>query len=120
MKVLLIIPDGLGDRPAPELDGKTPLEAAHTPNMDALADAGINGLYTVFGPGIPVGSPIALHVMFGYPTEEFADRGVLLSVARGLETNYDDVILAARFASVASENGRLRLLARFIREEEET
>ena len=120
MRVLLVIPDGLGDRPAPQLGGHTPLEAAHTPNMDAVVDAGINGLYTVFGPGIPVGSPVALHVMFGYPPEEFPDRGVLLSVARGLETNYDDVVQAARFASVRSENGRLRLLARFIREEEET
>ncbi|MFQ5933623.1 MAG: hypothetical protein ACE5KI_03160 [Dehalococcoidia bacterium] len=119
MKVLLIIPDGLGDRPAPTLNGKTPLEAAHTPNMDALAQAGINGLYSVFGPGIPVGSPVALHVMFGYPPEEFPDRGVLLSVARGLETNYDDVVLSARLASVRPENGRLRLLARFIRDEEE-
>ncbi len=119
MKVLLVIPDGLGDRPSPQLDGQTPLEAAHTPNMDAVADAGINGLYSVFGPGIPVGSPVALHVMFGYPPEEFPDRGVLLSVARGLETNYDDVVLAARFASVRPEDGHLRLLARFIREEEE-
>ena len=119
MKILLIIPDGLGDRPSPVLDGQTPLEAAHTPNMDALAEAGINGLYSVFGPGIPVGSPVAIHVMFGYPPEEFPDRGVLLSVARGLETNYEDVVLAARFSSVSSEDSRLRLLARFIREEEE-
>ncbi len=41
-KILLIILDGLGDRPAPELEGKTPLEAAYTPNMDALAKVGIN------------------------------------------------------------------------------
>ena len=119
MKILLIIPDGLGDRPAPELDGRTPLEAAHTPNMDRLADAGINGLYSVFGPGIPVGSPIAIHVMFGYAPEDFPDRGVLLSVARGLETNYDDVVLAARFASAAPQNGTLRLLDRFMRGREE-
>ena len=37
MRVLLIIFDGLADRPAPELDGKTPLEAARTPNLDRLA-----------------------------------------------------------------------------------
>ena len=120
MKTLLIIPDGLGDRPARELGGKTPLEAASTPNLDMLADAGISGQYTVFGPGIPVGSPIALHVMLGYSPDEFPDRGVLISVARGLETNYEDVVLAARFASVAQENGQLRLLSRFIRDEEET
>lgn len=119
MKVLLIIPDGLGDRPAEELEGKTPLEAANSPNLDMLADAGMSGQYTVFAPGIPVGSPIALHVMMGYPVDEFPDRGVLISVARGLETSYEDVVLAARFASVAHGEGQLRLLSRFIRDEEE-
>ncbi len=119
MKILLIIPDGLGDRPASSLGGLTPLEAANTPNLDALAKDSINGLYTVFGPGIPVGSPIAIHMMFGYDPKDFSDRGVLLAVARGLETNYEDVVLAARFASVTPENGTLRLLERFIRGEEE-
>ncbi|MEE9325516.1 MAG: alkaline phosphatase family protein [Dehalococcoidia bacterium] len=118
-KILLIILDGLGDRPAPGLEGKTPLEAAYTPNMDALAKVGINGLYSVFAPGVPVGSPIALHTMFNYPGEDYPDRGVLIAVSRGFETNYEDVVLAARFASVEPHNGQLKLRARFIKEAEE-
>lgn len=120
MRILLIIFDGLADRPAPELDGRTPLEAARTPNLDRLAAQGINGLFHPKGPGYPLGSPLALHLMFGYPEEEFPDRGPLLATARGLEIPAGAVVLAARFASaVREEDGRLRLVERFIRGREE-
>jgi 2,3-bisphosphoglycerate-independent phosphoglycerate mutase len=119
MNILLIILDGLGDRPAPELGGKTPLEAARTPNLDRLAAEGINGLLHPKSRGYPLGSPLALHLMFGYPEESFPDRGPLLARARGLELPDDAVVLAARFAAVVPEAGRLRLLQRFIRGREE-
>ena len=120
MRVLLIIFDGLADRPAPELDGKTPLEAARTPNLDRLAAAGINGLMHPKSPGYPLGSPLALHLMFGYPEDAFPDRGPLLASARGLSIAPGDVVLAARFASVEEQpDGRLRLLQRFIRGREQ-
>lgn len=120
MKILLIIFDGLADRPAPELDGKTPLEAARTPNLDRLAAEGINGLQHPKSPGYALGSPLALHLMFGYPESEFPDRGPLLATARGYDIAEGDVVLAARFASVDREtDGRLRLLQRFIRGREE-
>jgi len=67
VKILLIIFDGLADRPSPELGGKTPLEAARTPNLDRLAAEGINGLQHPKSPGYALGSPLALHLMFGYP-----------------------------------------------------
>jgi len=63
MRILLIIFDGLADRPAPELKGKTPLEAARTPNLNRLAAEGINGLMHPKSPGYPLGSPLALHLM---------------------------------------------------------
>ncbi|MBI1885000.1 MAG: 2,3-bisphosphoglycerate-independent phosphoglycerate mutase [Chloroflexi bacterium] len=119
MNVLFIVFDGLADRPAPELGGKTPLEAAQTPNLDRLAAAGINGMQHPLAPGYPLGSPLALHLMLGYPEEQFPDRGPLLAVARGLPLGYDDVALAARFASVRLEDGRLALVQRFIRGEED-
>lgn len=120
MNALLIILDGLADRPAPELDGRTPLEAASTPNMDRLAAEGISGLHHPKSPGYPLGSPLALHLMFGYPEEQFPDRGPLLATARGLPIADGDVILAARFASAVRDGDRLRLVERFIRGEEET
>ena len=120
MRILLIIFDGLADRPAPELQGKTPLEAARTPNLDRLAAEGINGLMHPKSPGYPLGSPLALHLMFGYPEHEFPDRGPLLASARGLSIAPGDVVLAARFASVEKQpNGRLSLVQRFVRGREE-
>jgi 2,3-bisphosphoglycerate-independent phosphoglycerate mutase len=120
MRILLIIFDGLADRPAPELEGKTPLEAARTPNLDRLAADGVNGLMHPKSPGYPLGSPLALHLMFGYPEVEFPDRGPLLASARGLPISPSDVVLAARFASVETQpDGRLRLVQRFIREREQ-
>ena len=115
MRILLVIFDGLADRPAPELGGKTPLEAARTPNLDRLAAEGINGLLHPKSPGYPLGSPLALHLMFGYPEEEFPDRGPLLATARGLAIPDGAVVLAARFASAVREaDGRLRLVERFV------
>jgi 2,3-bisphosphoglycerate-independent phosphoglycerate mutase len=40
MKYIFLVPDGAADDPLPELDGKTPLEAARTPNLDSLAAKG--------------------------------------------------------------------------------
>lgn len=120
MRILLIIFDGLADRPAPELGGKTPLEAARTPNLDRLAAGGINGLFHPKSPGYPLGSPLALHLMFGYPEDQFPDRGPLLASARGFPIVDSDVVLAARFASIAAEpDGRLRLAQRFVRGRED-
>ncbi|MDO8613680.1 MAG: phosphoglycerate mutase, partial [Dehalococcoidia bacterium] len=95
MNILLIIFDGLADRPAPELDGRTPLEAARTPNLDRLAAEGVSGLFHPKSPGYPLGSPLALHLMFGYAEEEFPDRGPLLAAARGLPIADGEVVLAA-------------------------
>jgi 2,3-bisphosphoglycerate-independent phosphoglycerate mutase len=120
MRILLIIFDGLADRPAPELDGKTPLEAARTPNLDRLATEAINGLFHPKSPGYPLGSPLALHLMFGYPEHEFPDRGPLLALARGIELQPGDIALAARFASVeAHSDGTLKLIQRFVRDREQ-
>ena len=120
MRILLIIFDGLADRPAPELDGRTPLEAAHTPHLDRLAAEGVNGFLHPKSPGYPLGSPLALHLMFGYAEAEFPDRGPLLATARGIETAPGDITLAARFASVEPQpDGRLRLIQRFVRGRED-
>ena len=119
MKVLLMIFGGLADRPAPELAGKTPLEAACTPNMDRLAKNGITGLFHPLKPGYAVGSPLAVHLMFGYAEELYPNRGPLLAVGRGLQFRDAKVALAARLSSVALEGGKIRLVQRFIRNEEE-
>ena len=65
MKLLFIVLDGLGDRPIPELGGKTPLEYADTPNMDKFASLGMNGLLHVIAPGVTPGSDTAHLALFG-------------------------------------------------------
>ena len=114
LRLLVIFFDGLGDRPAPELGGRTPLEAARTPNLDRLAAEGITGLSHAKSPGYALGSPLALHLLFGYPEEQFPDRGPLLARARGVAQAPGQVVLAARFASAAPEGRQLRLVQRFI------
>ena len=119
MRILLIIFDGLGDRPAAELDGQTPLEAARTPQLDRLAHEGITGLMHAKSPGYALGSPLALHLMFGYPEALFPDRGSLLARAREVAVGEGAVVLAARMASTVAEGGRLRLVERFLSGREE-
>ena len=50
--LLYVCLDGLGDDPLPELDGRTPLEAADTPTLDGLAARGRSGIVVTVGPGI--------------------------------------------------------------------
>jgi hypothetical protein len=52
LPIVLVILDGLGDRPIPELGDRTPAEAAHTPHLDALARAGASGWHLPFGWGL--------------------------------------------------------------------
>lgn len=76
MKAILVVMDGLGDRPIKEFKGKTPLEHAKTPNLDALAKRGINGIMDTVGPGITPGSDTAHLSLFGLdPHEHYHGRG---------------------------------------------
>ena len=114
LRLLTIFFHGLGDRPVPELGGLTPLEAARTPNLDRLASEGITGLLHAKSPGYALGSPLALHLLFGYPQAQFPDRGPLLATARGVDQRPGQVALAARFACAVPEGRRLRLVQRFV------
>lgn len=111
-KILLIVLDGLGDRPARKLDGKTPLEAAHTPRLDLLAQRGINGLFHALSLGIPLPTDIAHYLMFGYPLEERPGRSVFEAMGYGVSFSDDEVLLSTSFALVAQEGGELRIVER--------
>ena len=100
---VLVVMDGLGDRPLNELDGKTPLQAAKTPTFDRLAREGQNGLMNVIGPGITPGSDTAHLALFGYdPIVEYPGRGPLEAFGAGLETEPGDVAFRSNFATVDS------------------
>ena len=65
MKYLILVGDGMGDLPLAELDGRTPLQAAKTPNMDRLAREGVLGLTQTIPPGKGAGQRHGQHVSFG-------------------------------------------------------
>ena len=80
MKGLILIMDGMGDRPIKELGNKTPLEAANTPNMDKMAAEGITGIMDSIAPGIIPGSDTAHLSILGYNPYEMRSDGALLLV----------------------------------------
>lgn len=100
-RILYVILDGLGDDPLPQLGGKTPLEAAQTPNLDRLARDGRNGYVTTVGEGIAPESDIAVFAVLGYdPHEHHTGRGPIEAVGEGLEVNDGDLAYRVNFATV--------------------
>ena len=72
MKYAIVIPDGCADEPQESLGGKTPLQAANTPAMDAIAAAGIVGRSNNVPAHLPAGSAVANMSLLGYdPIEHF-------------------------------------------------
>ncbi len=100
-KAILIISDGLGDRPIPTLKGKTPLEAANKPTLDKLAAKGITGLVHVLSPGIPPGSDTGHLSLFGYDARDcYTGRGPFEALGAGLDLEPTDVAFRGNFATV--------------------
>jgi 2,3-bisphosphoglycerate-independent phosphoglycerate mutase len=99
-RIVLLVMDGLGGLPR-ESDGKTELEAAHTPNLDRLAREGINGLSSPIGRGITPGSGPAHLALFGYdPIQYGVGRGVLAALGVGFELGPNDVAARGNFCTV--------------------
>lgn len=99
-KILLLIADGVGDRPCEELDGMTPLEYAKTPNLDRLAETGTTGIVDVLGAGIPIGTDLGHMILFGYGKEDYPGRGPIEASGAGLALEPGDVALRSNFATV--------------------
>jgi 2,3-bisphosphoglycerate-independent phosphoglycerate mutase len=103
-KAAILIGDGLGDRPVPELDGRTPLEAADTPTLDRVALAGECGQMDPIGPGIRAGSDTSHLAILGYnPFEVYTGRGPFEALGIGMSVERGDVCFRCNFASVKGE-----------------
>lgn len=98
--IIFVVFDGLGDRPIKDLGWQTPLEAAHTPNLDKLASLGITGLLHTIERGIRPGSDVAHLSILGYePKHHYSGRGPFEAAGCGIELQTGDIAFRGNLAT---------------------
>ena len=103
--MIYVLLDGVGDLPHPNLNGKTPLEAANTPTLDKIASNGVIGEVISVGKGIAPESDIAVFNMLGYKFEhvDYAGRGVIEAIGVGIDFKNGDLALRGNFSTLNEE-----------------
>ncbi len=104
-KGLMIILDGLGDRPNPDLNGRTPLQAAHTPVMDGLLVAGSCGQVDPLSAGFPVATHTGSAALMGVARKDLLslERGPVEAAGVGVDMRSGDILLRANFATLQDD-----------------
>ena len=103
--MIYVLLDGVGDLPHPNLNGKTPLEAANTPTLDKIASNGVIGEVISVGKGIAPESDIAVFNMLGYKFEhvDYAGRGVIEAIGDGIDFKDGDLALRGNYSTLNEE-----------------
>jgi len=103
--IIYVLLDGVGDLPHPDLEGKTPLEAANTPNLDKIAKNGSIGQVISVGKGIAPESDIAVFNMLGYKFlhSDYVGRGVIEAIGVGIDFKDGDLALRGNFSTLNDE-----------------
>jgi len=101
MKYVIVLPDGAADEPVDQLEGRTPIEAADTPNIDWIAMNGRQGRVVTVPDGFTPGSDVATLSLFGYdPRTDYCGRAPLEAAAKGLKTSPDEMIFRCNLVTV--------------------
>lgn len=104
MKYIVLVPDGMADYPMEELNGRTPLEAARTPNMDFIARNGILGQARTVPDKMTPASDVANMSILGCdPIKFYCGRGPLEAANMGVELEPDDVAFRCNLVTVADD-----------------
>src|SRR5262245_7564008 len=107
MKYVIVIPDGCADEPQKSLGGKTPLQAAKTPNMDRVAQLGVVGRTDNVPQGLTPASDVATLSLFGYdPLEVYTGRAPLETAAMGIKLGPEDWAIRCNLVHVENEEMR--------------
>jgi 2,3-bisphosphoglycerate-independent phosphoglycerate mutase len=107
MKYIILLGDGMADRPHEELGGRTCLQAARTPNLDQLATGGQVGMVHTIPPGFPPGSDVANLTVMGYdPRKDYTGRSPLEAASIGVELGPEDVAFRCNLVSLRISGGK--------------
>ena len=113
MKYIILLGDGMADRPHADLGGKTCLQAARTPNMDLLATRGQVGMVRTVPEGFPPGSDVANLTVMGYdPRKYYSGRSPLEAASIGVELGPDDVAFRCNLVTLRITGGKSAVLGK--------
>ncbi len=105
MKYAVVLCDGMADYPVEALGGRTPMEAAHKPNMDMMAKNGEVGLVRTVAMGLKPGSDVANLSVMGYdPAIYYSGRSPLEAASMGIELADDDVAMRCNLVTLSDED----------------
>ena len=102
MKYIVVLADGMADLPIQELNNKTPLEYASTPNMDILACGGTMGMVKTVPDSMKPGSDVANLAVMGYdPLNNYSGRSPLEALSVGVSMKDTDIIFRCNIVTVS-------------------
>ena len=104
MKYVILLADGMADEPLEQLNGRTPMEVAKTPTMDALAENGLVGMVSTVPQNMKPGSDVANLSVMGYnPADCYSGRSPLEALSVGVAMESTDVIFRCNIVTVSEE-----------------
>lgn len=113
MKKITIVLDGVADRPNEKLGGKTPLEYAKTPNLDALYQKSTAGVVRTIPPGLEIGSAVANLSLLGFDPHTYRGRAIIEAAGLDFPINEDDLYIRCNMVTLEGDSFENSVLASY-------